>query len=373
VHYWPLRHVPPPVAGQVAQQLEASGVVDWFQTWDQLVGFWPQSLWRSDITEMADVTADCHSFHDAMMLAAIAGAATENLNLTTTTDAIRNGPAELLQSMLTLAASTGGRASIQLGAGEIKQTRSFGYKRSEGLARMEDLFRIVRKMLRSDGLISHKGNHWQYEDAWIGSVRPAIPEFWALGGGPRLMDLATSYADGLVSITPFAFPYAEDWAAQVASMRQDLERKDRDPDAFTFGLWPAILVYDDESELDAMLDHPFARWLSAIFGRLNHGQWEKEGLDLIFPADYQYAIKYRPHSQSPREIDAILAQCPRPRVAKSFITGTPKEVAEKLRPFIAGGANFIAPLDMSAAVLPLDQHPRVMERVIEICALLKEG
>jgi phthiodiolone/phenolphthiodiolone dimycocerosates ketoreductase len=103
------------------------------------------------------------------MISAIAATATENLGITTSTDAIRESPAELLRMMLTLASCNSGRTSIQIGPGELKQCKPFGFKRSEGLGRMEDLFRINRKLLDTDGLISHQGNHWRYDETWIGA------------------------------------------------------------------------------------------------------------------------------------------------------------------------------------------------------------
>jgi phthiodiolone/phenolphthiodiolone dimycocerosates ketoreductase len=90
------------------------------------------------------------------MVAVLAASATTQLNITTTPDAVRNGPAELLQQMLTLASATPADVALQLAAGELKQCKPFGWKRSQGLARMEDIFVIVRKLLASDGLISRR-------------------------------------------------------------------------------------------------------------------------------------------------------------------------------------------------------------------------
>ena len=53
VNYWPTRFLPPQKGAELAQKLEAAGVVDWFQTWDQLVSFFPQALWRPEVTPMA--------------------------------------------------------------------------------------------------------------------------------------------------------------------------------------------------------------------------------------------------------------------------------------------------------------------------------
>lgn len=184
LNYWPSRYLPPQAGADFAKQIEASGVVDWFQTWDQLVSFFPQALWRPDVTPMANLSADCDSYYNAAMVALLAAAATNTLNITTTLDAVRNGPAELLQQILTLSSATPAKVALQLAAGELKQCKPFGWKRSQGLSRMEDIFAIVRKLLSTDGLISHEGNHWNYSGAWIGAHFPKVPEIWALGGGP---------------------------------------------------------------------------------------------------------------------------------------------------------------------------------------------
>lgn len=372
VHYWPVRNVPPPAAGEFAKHLEGSGVVDWFQTWDQLVSFYPRALWTPENTPLTAVQSDCDSFHDSDMISAIAATATEDLGITTSTDAIRESPAELLRTMLTLASCTNGRTSVQIGAGELKQCKPFGFKRSQGLARMEDLFRIIRKLLESDGLVSHEGNHWIYNEAWIGGVRPKrLPEFWALGGGPKLMDIATSYADGIVSATRLVFSDPDDWATEVKTRRDQLEQKGRNIDAFTFGLWPVMLLCDDEGELEEMLDNRLLKWIAAIFGRFNHSDWEKEGFDLIFPANWHYAVKLLPHTIGEQELEDILAQVSIERVKAAFITGTPQQVADQLQPYVDAGANFLSYFDMTPSVTPLDRQERAAERVIELCARMK--
>lgn len=371
VHLWPSRMTPPQAAVPFAQALERSGVVDWFQTWDQLVSFYPQGLWREDVTPMAALAPDCDSYYNAAIVAGLAAAGTETLNITTTIDAVRIGPAELLQTMLTVAAAAGGRASVQIGAGELKQCKPFGYKRSQGLSRMEDMFQIIRKLLDSDGLVSHEGKHWTYTDAWIGSYRSATPEFWALGGGPKLMEIAARYADGFLSLVPSAFVTPEDWAEQVKHLSENIERSGRDPSAFTFGLWPMVLCWDDDEEAETILENPLVKWMAAVFGRLSHGEWEREGLNLIFPPDFHYAMKLLPHAMSREEVDNIVARVPREMVEKSFFTGTPKEVAEQIRPYAEAGANFLAPADNGLGAVAPERQERAIQRMIEIAAHVK--
>lgn len=372
INNWPTRFLPPQAAADVAQQLEATGSVDWFQTWDQLVSFLPKALWRPEVTAMAALSSDCDSYYNAGMTAVLAANATTTLNITTTLDAVRVGPAELLQQALTLAATTQAKVAYQVAAGEIKQCKPFGWKRSQGLSRMADIFAIIRKMLASDGLISHEGKHWTYDGAWIGAHFPKVPEFWALGGGPQLIDTATTYADGFVSLVPSAFATPDAWGQQVAEVHEQLERKGRDPRNFTCGFWPFVLVYETDDQRDRMISHPITKWMTAVFGRLHHGDWKAEGVDLIFPEDWHYAMRLLPHQLTSAEVDDIVNGVTPKMIEKSWLMGTPEEVAKQLRPWVDAGAGYIAPSDLAQTILTPEEQPDAFRRMVEVCAHLKQ-
>ncbi|BDB45607.1 MULTISPECIES: LLM class flavin-dependent oxidoreductase [Mycobacterium] len=371
LNYWPSRYLPPQAGADFAKQIEASGVVDWFQTWDQLVSFFPQALWRPDVTPMANLSADCDSYYNAAMVALLAAAATNTLNITTTLDAVRNGPAELLQQILTLSSATPAKVALQLAAGELKQCKPFGWKRSQGLSRMEDIFAIVRKLLSTDGLISHEGNHWNYSGAWIGAHFPKVPEIWALGGGPQLIDIATTHADGFISMVPSAFSTPEQWGEQVAQIDAQLERKDRDPEKFTNGFWPFVIAYRSDDERERLLNSPITKWMAAVFGRLHHGAWRDEGEQLIFEENWHYALKMLPHQMSAAEVDEIVASVTPSMIEKSYIIGTPDEVAAELQKYVDAGADYIAPSDLAPAILQAEEQPRALETILQVCACLK--
>jgi phthiodiolone/phenolphthiodiolone dimycocerosates ketoreductase len=371
LNHWPSRFLPPQAGAEFAQQLEATGVVDWFQTWDQLVSFLPQALWRPDVTPMARLSADCDSYYNAGMVAVLAANATTNLNITTTLDAVRNGPAELLQQVLTLAATTPAKVALQFAAGELKQCKPFGWKRAQGLARMEDTFAIVRKLLATNGLISHEGKHWNYSEAWIGVHFPKVPEIWALGGGPQLIDIATSHADGFISMVPSAFVTPEQWGDQVRQIRNALEQKGRDPKEFTCGFWPFVLVYQNDEIRERLFSNPITKWMTAAFGRLHHGAWRDEGENLIFPEDWHYALRMLPHQMSRAEVDDVVARVTPTMIEKSFLVGTPEEVAAQLQPWVEAGANYIAPSDLASAIVEPEEQPEAFQTMIELCARLK--
>jgi phthiodiolone/phenolphthiodiolone dimycocerosates ketoreductase len=185
-----------------AKQLEASGVVDEVVVWDQMMSWWPPHLWNRDNSPLAAQLPDYDSFPDAYALGGYLISQTPGLGLTVTIDSLRQGPAELLRAMITLANLTKGRVTFTIGAGEIKQCKPFGWKRSQGLKRMQDHFQIYRKFLETDGPIDFEGNYWTLDRAWLGNQKQYLPKFRAMGGGPTLMDYATSYADGLGTALP---------------------------------------------------------------------------------------------------------------------------------------------------------------------------
>ncbi|MGH8991320.1 MAG: LLM class flavin-dependent oxidoreductase [Acidimicrobiia bacterium] len=365
------RQVPPQAAGQFAQALESSGVVDQFQAWDQLTSWYPQGLWTPANAPAAAAFPDCDSFQDAFVSAAFAAAMTGDLGVTVSTDATRRGPAELLQTMLTLSDGIGRPAVLQLGAAELKQTKPFGYKRSQGLGRLEESLQIMGRLLDSDGLISFEGQYHAYQDAWIGGAKPHRPRFYALGGGPRLFDIAARYADGIVTIAPFAYPTPEEFAGFVAAMKERVESHGRDPDDFTVGLWYAALLDDGSGDLDALCDNELMRFFAAMSGRLEQSRWRAEGLEPVWPDDWHYALRLLPASVSPQEARDVAARTPREMVRKSFFMGSPAEVAETMRDYAEAGATYHSLCDMAPVARGLDRLQAAMAAELETCAAFK--
>jgi phthiodiolone/phenolphthiodiolone dimycocerosates ketoreductase len=365
------RHMGPQVFGQIVQAVRDSGKVDYFQVWDQLTSWYPQGLWKPENTDLATVMADCDSFPDMFQMAGYGSALAPELGIVLSTDVVRRGPADLTQSMLTLGDLTGGRTIIQLGAGEIKQCKPFGYKRSHGIKRMEDLFRIYELLLENDGPVSFEGNHTTLQDAWIGTARANRPQLWGLGGGPQLIDLCTSYADGFCTMCPFVWYSPERFAEQRDEMREQLEQKGRDPDAFRYGVWATTLMHEDPELVERGLDNKLNRWLTAIAGRVNMNDWDAEGIEPPMPRDWHYAMKMLPLSMSDAEVDEWASRATREMAERSFFCGTPAEVADQLRPFIEAGVDFVCITDMLPFVLPVEEAQAALGRAIELSAQIK--
>jgi phthiodiolone/phenolphthiodiolone dimycocerosates ketoreductase len=367
------RSTPLSLIGPFAQGLQDSGVVDYLWLWDELSGWFPGNLWRDENTPAA-AFIDPDSTYDPFVQAAFALAANPSMSVRLSTDAIRSGPAELLRRVLTLAHGTEGRVVCAIGAGELRQTKPFGHKRSEGLKRLEDTFALIRKLLDEDEPFTHEGNFWHYKNATLGSTRPATrPEFWALGGGPTLLDIAARYADGFEAATPQAIVTPEAFADTVRSLREKVEGHGRDPDAFGFGIWLICVCHDDHEVIDQVLDNPLIRYFAGQFGRLDQSQWAEHGLTPVMPDGWHYAMKWAPFEQTDAEVMDIVSRTPKEMSRRSFHCGTPAELASLAKAFTDAGASFVGLLDMVPLALGPAEAEGSMRRGIEIFSTLKTG
>ena len=76
------------------------------------------------------------------------------------------------------------------------------------------------------------------------------------------------------------------------------------------------------------------RFLAAVFGRLNQADWDREGIEPVFPRDWHYALKFVPAEFTREQCDDVVARTSREMTVKSFLWGSPKEIAEHIAPFI---------------------------------------
>ena len=366
------RFTPPSMVTGAAKALEASGVVDILQTADQLSSFFPRSLWTPANAPLAKLVPDLESHSDAITLAAWCLAAASKLGIAVTTDAIRRGPAELTQTMLTLAGMTERSATLMVGAGEVKQTKPFGWKRAEGLTRMEDLFRGFSALLNAEGPIDLQGNHMTFDGAWLGAAQARRPRLWGLGGGPKLIDLSTTYGDGVAGSAPNSWATPEQAAAQIAEIKRALGEKGRDPEAFGIGLFFSTLIHEDANVIDRALDNPLARWFAAVTGRVEPQDWRTEGIEPAVPEGWTYFLKMLPNKVSPEFASETVGRTTRRMADRSFLVGSPAEVAAQMQPYIDAGVNLILPFDVLPLMLAPDDAAQSLQRAIDVCAAVKQ-
>jgi phthiodiolone/phenolphthiodiolone dimycocerosates ketoreductase len=366
------RWLPPQATAQAAKEMQESGLVDDILIWDQITWFFPPSIWKAENlpTGFIDAMPDADSFPDAFATAAYVLGQVPDMGVSISTESVRRGPLELMQTMFTLADMTNRRAIFQIGAGEVKQLRPSKWRRN-GLAQLEDKLEIFSRYMEADGPVDFEGNHSKLDKAWIGGARANKPSMWALGGGPKLIDIACRKAEGFATVAPFAWPTAERAAEEIKSMREGVEKAGRNPDEFEFGVWTVAIIHEDEEMIERALQNELIRWQTAIFGRLNMADWDAEGIEPPMPRDWHYAANLEPMKWGEKETYEVIERVTDEMVRKSWFIGTPEKVAADLKAYQDAGVSWIHVSDLLPLAIdtPPDENP--MDRTYEVFKLLR--
>jgi phthiodiolone/phenolphthiodiolone dimycocerosates ketoreductase len=363
---WGDRNLPPSAIAEQARAMQAAGV-DGMLIADQLGNFIPPQLWKPEIAPVAAMLPDPDSHSDVFALAGYLLAAAPGLDVAVSTDAVRRGPAELTQAMLTLANMTEGEAVVQVGGGEAKQCGPFGYNRAQGLSRMEDLFQIFTALLDSGGAaIDFEGRRWKLTKASIGSAVPKRPKVMGLGGGPTLIDHCTSYADGLATTCPPVWAGADEFALQRQLILKAVADKGRDPGAFEFAVWFPCLIAESEAQLESVMSNPLIKWLAAVFGRIETPDWEKIGLESPWPEGWRYYKDLLPRDTPDALIEDVLEKVTDDHVRAGWVCGTVDEVTATIQGYVDAGADWVCPMDYLPMVLDPAEAPAAFARSIAV-------
>jgi phthiodiolone/phenolphthiodiolone dimycocerosates ketoreductase len=350
------RHVPPAAYRQQVDTLERSGVVDHMAISAQLGNFVPPQLWTTENTPMAHALPDADSLWDGFIAAGYAHALAPSLGVSVLLDSHRLNPAHLTQTMWTMAHLTEGRTNFFIGAGEMKNCQPFGFRRGEGLKRLEDALRMSREFWDSDGPVSVDGRVSKLDRAFLGGARTYRPKVFAMGGGPKLIDLATSYADGLASAAPCNWRNADEAAASIAVIRRDLERKGRDPESFEIGMFCPVLIHENPQVILDALDNPIIRWVAATFGHIRGESWALDGLASPMPPGWEYHAHFLPHATEASFIADAVAATTRQHTRVGYLAGSPAEVAAQVQAFLDAGVSYVGLADYLPLVSPPADH-----------------
>lgn len=366
------RYLPISLVADKLALLHSSGAVDYVHFWDQMMGWWPRHMWTPENSPLAQFVGDIDSQPDAFALAAYGLAKVPEMGVSVSTDAIRRGPAEMMQSLLTLGQIAARPTVLQLGAGEVRNVKPYGWKRAQGLKRLEDHFRFYDAYRHADGPIDLDGNFWNYDQAWIGRGGDADAlRLWALGGGPKLLDIATSYADGITSLTPGVWTTPEQTAERIGAIKEQIESKHRDPEQFDFALWGACLIHEDEAVIERALNNTTVRWLAAIVGRFTQNDWLEAGREPPVARDWHYATKFLPLTWDEAKAQEVLDRMPAEMVRKAFLCGTPQQIAQTLGEHVQAGITWVEVADMLPFVLDPQEAVGAVNNSIEVCRSLK--
>ena len=367
------RNFPVEMFGDMLRALEASGVVDTFQMWDQMTSWNPRCLWSPARTPMAGVVPDVDSFADWFPMAGYGAAVAPKLGSVISIDSLRRGPAELTQTLMTMANITQGKFTAHIGAGEFKQLQPFGHDVKQKIGRLEDFYKIFDAFRHNNATpIDYQGKYTTLDQAWLGVARNHMPKIWGLGGGPKIVDLSTRYADGFATMGLMVWSSPDNAREEISKMKALLAGKGRDPESFGFGIYMPCLLHEDQNVLSYALDNDLIRWITTIMGRINQGDWEKEGMPSPMSKDWHYANHLLPVRLGEAETLAMIARSTLRHAEKSFLFGTASKIAADIQPYVDAGVTWVGVLDFIPMLLEPAESAAALARSIEVCRLLKQ-
>ncbi|CPS43747.1 LLM class flavin-dependent oxidoreductase [Mycobacteroides abscessus] len=369
---WASRHISPKVAGPYAKSLESTGQIDYAVIWDQLTSWFPNALFTPENTPLAGIFPDIDSLQDPFATMAFALSEVGRLGFAVCTDATRRDAPELAQTMLTLASATEGQALLSLGAGEVRHIGPFGRKRSQGLKRLNEALQVLRLLWTEREPVSFDGEFFNLKDAFIGNAgKDRRPEVIAMGGGPRLVDMALRHADGFGTGAPFVYANPEAYGKVIEGHKETLRELGRAGDTFHFGLHHICFIAKSKDDFEQYVDNPLMKWYAATGGRINQRDWESEGIEPVMPLDWHYALHMRPNSMRLEDFESVIEKVTPEMVRKTFFYGTPDDIAAEIKPFVDHGATINLIADFAPMLMPVVPE-EVIEASAEICRLIKK-
>jgi phthiodiolone/phenolphthiodiolone dimycocerosates ketoreductase len=275
---------------------------------------------------------------------AVAGAVavlTKNVKFVTgVVDTIRRHPSMLAQTALTLSHLSKGRFMLGVGSGEAENTEPYGFSFSKHVSRFEEALKVIRLLWDTDGPVDFEGQFYKLHHARLDTepYEGKFPPIWIAANGPRMLDIAGRYADGWLPGPWSPEEYAEKWAI----LRTSAERAGRDPGAITPAhLQVCIIAYDD-AELAEIMSSPMVKYFVM---NISGADFARRGLTHPMGNDWGGSAVLDPGKLSREFLIKTLAKVT-PDMLKAFIpTGSPQQVARKVKGFIDAGARIFKILD----------------------------
>jgi phthiodiolone/phenolphthiodiolone dimycocerosates ketoreductase len=161
---------------------------------DHFAGFIPESIWTTDLTQLAFFQQSPHTYYELATIMGACAAVTEKVKLVSSvTEPIRRHPVLIAQTFLTLDHISRGRAILGIGAGEIENIEPYGLSYSGQVGKLRESLEIIRMIWGTHEPFDFKGKYWTMKDA-VMSLRPSQegrpPPIWIAAHGPKMLELA---------------------------------------------------------------------------------------------------------------------------------------------------------------------------------------
>ena len=314
---------------------------------DHWMGWVPRSIWTPDISLVAQPGTNPDVLFDPVACMAVAGAATSEISIGVTTEAVRRHPMALAQQFQTLQHITGGRAILGLGGGEGENILPYGLTFERPVGRMEEAIRVIRLLWETDGPVAFAGDHFQFDDAVLGTPAPdgKDPEIWVCGVGPRMCRVAGELCDGWLPAMVTSDEYGEK-VGRIAKARAGSERRDA---PFTYGLFAFAVIAESLERAESLLTHPFVKGMCLT---MPTAAYERVGVAHPLGDSVNGMLEYIPGRTGRSEALAMIEAIPDELVREHVLHGTPDDVRRQLEPYAAGGMEHVVLLNVTPLAAP---------------------
>lgn len=292
--------------------------------WDHFQDFFPQHLWREELTWLAQGRPHAHEHYEYQVLLGYLASISGNMRIGVgVTEPLRRHPVLIAQALLTLAHLTKRAPILGLGAGEAENTDPYGVTREKAVGKVEEALQIIRTCFGSIGPFDIEGEHFSLSSSVMDLQPPKgrTPSIWLAAHGPRMLRLTGQYADAWY---PSQIISPEEYDDKLATIRRHARDAGRDPEEIYPSLvMTTFLAPTDEDALEIMRSK-IGRWAGLM---LSAATWKQHGLRHPLGDDFQGYVDVLPEELQPERIDAALEEVPEDLMLQAFAWGTPERVA----------------------------------------------
>ncbi len=304
----------------------------WFA--DHLMSWIPESIWTPDVIKLAETRKTPHVYFDAICEIAVAGYATEKIQLgTAVTETFRRHPAVLAQAFLTLDHVSKGRAILGLGAGESENVIPYGIKWHDPVGRLEEAIKIIRLLWEHQEKVDFDGKFWKLKDAVMGlePYEGKYPPIWLGAHGPKMLEITGRLCDGWLPVNLDLKSYEKG----LKIVRDSAKKAGRNPDEITPALCSYLIIDEDPDECCRLVDTPLSKNYILV---ASNDTFKRYGLSQHPLGEKFYGLlDYIPSRFDRKTILEAINKVPTKLCEDSFLCGTTDEIIERIEKYMKLG------------------------------------
>jgi phthiodiolone/phenolphthiodiolone dimycocerosates ketoreductase len=340
---------PKPPLGALKQVIWATRVLkcDSLLLWDHLQDLFPSALWEKSFTWAAGENDSPHEFFDQQTLLGYMAARAGKMAVgVAVTEPIRRHPVVIAQAMVTLA-HLGKRAPILgIGSGERENIEPYGLSFANPVSRLEEALQVIRLCFYGKGPLNYQGKFYSLHDARfdLKSPRGRTPQIWVGALGPRMLEMTGRYGDGWY---PLGLLSPDEYGERLGVIRDAARAAGRKPDDVLPAFQPYIVIAPTRDEARAMLELRTIKF----FGLLAPAEsWRKVGVAHPFGEEFRGNVDFLPETYTRAVLDEAIERVPVEAANVGLLVGTPEDIVEQLKPYVAAGMRYVVPQALSAAL-----------------------